>query len=426
MVSAVRTAIGNFGGKIKDVNAIQLATVVLKGVLEKVHLRPKTSDVSMSYTPARLDKSPIKLETDAMKWDETFQPIQVDEVILGQVLQGGLGQNPARQASINSGLPKETTAYLVNQLCASGLKAILLGADSIRSGTAEVVIAGGVESMSNAPYLLPKARWGYRMDLTGLGELQDSMVHDGLWESFHNVHMGMTAENIAAKYEITRAEQDQIALESNTRARAAIASGAFRDEIVPVVIPQRGGAPIVFDVDEKPIDTTLAKLGALRPAFKTDGTGTVTAGNASGINDAAAVVLLMTRAKAAALGLTPMACLHSYATAGVDPAYMGLGVISATRKALDKGGLKVADVQLAELNEAFAVQALACRRELGLSPDITNVHGSGVSLGHPIGCSGARCAVTLLHQMTKKDVKVGLVSLCVGGGQGIAAVFTRP
>eukprot|EP01106_Pelomyxa_sp_JSP_P018386 TRINITY_DN839_c0_g2_i2.p1 TRINITY_DN839_c0_g2~~TRINITY_DN839_c0_g2_i2.p1 ORF type:complete len:369 (+),score=127.48 TRINITY_DN839_c0_g2_i2:70-1107(+) len=345
---------------------------------------------------------------------------------MGQVLQADQGQNTARQAAMFAGIPKEATAFTVNHLCASGLKAILLGAQAIHCGDATVVVAGGMESMSTATYAMPKARYGYGMAFpNGNAEIHDLMLRDGLWESFLNVHMGLTAENIAAKYHITREDQDKLALASNQRAREAIAKGYFKEEIVPVPLQQRRGPPVMFEVDEKPMETSLEKLAALQTVFKKDSTGTVTAGNASGISDGAAAVLLMTRAKALELGLTPLVTVKSYATAGVDPSYMGLGVIPASRQALAKAGMTVADVQVAELNEAFAAQALACTRELGLSPDAVNTCGSGVSLGHPIGCSGARCAVTLAHQMVRRDLHVGLVSLCVGGGQGIAAIFTR-
>jgi acetyl-CoA C-acetyltransferase len=286
-----------------------------------------------------------------------------------------------------------------------------------------VVVAGGMENMSQAPYSLPKARWGYRMDVTGAGETTDLMVHDGLWEIFYGYHMGLTAENIAERYEISREEQDQLGLLSHQRARQAITDGIFAQEIVPVSIPQRKGEALVFDTDERPMDTSLEKMAQLRPAFTKD--GTVTAGNASGINDAAAAVVLMSRQKADRLGLEPVVKIHSYASGAVDPAYMGLGVVPAVRKALDKAGLSVEDMDVIELNEAFAAQAVACMRELRLSIDNTNVRGSGISLGHPIGCTGARLVVTIMNEMRRRDLKWGLVTMCIGGGQGMAAVLSR-
>lgn len=311
----------------------------------------------------------------------------------------------------------------MNKVCASGLKAITLGAQAIQLGEADTVVAGGMENMSQAPYALPKARWGYKMDITGAGEATDLMVHDGLWEIFYGYHMGVTAENIAEKYEISREEQDKLGLLSHQRARKAIADGILRDEVVPVLIPQRKGQPLVFDTDERPMDTSLDKMAKLRPAFKTD--GTVTAGNASGINDAAAAVVLMSREKADELALEPVVSVKSYASGAVDPAYMGLGVVPSVRKALDKAGLAVEDMDAIELNEAFAAQTIACMRELGLSIDKTNIHGGGISLGHPIGCTGARLTVTIMHEMQRRDLKWGLVTMCIGGGQGMAAVLGR-
>jgi acetyl-CoA C-acetyltransferase len=338
-------------------------------------------------------------------------------------LQGGQGQNTARQATIYAGLPKETNAFTVNKVCASGLKAITLGAQAIMLGQAEVIVAGGMENMSYAPYALPRARWGYRMDVNGKGEAMDLMVYDGLWEIFYGYHMGLTAENIAETYKISRQEQDELGLLSHQRARAAITQGLFKQEIVPVVIPQKKGEAVVFDTDERPMDTSLEKMAKLSPAFKKD--GTVTAGNASGINDAAAAVVLMSKDKAKELKLEPMGVIKSYASGGVDPAYMGLGPIPAVKKALERAGISIKDLDIIELNEAFASQAIACIRELGLSTDNTNVHGSGISLGHPIGCTGARLVVTILHEMKRQNLHLGLVTMCIGGGQGMAMVIER-
>jgi acetyl-CoA C-acetyltransferase len=329
----------------------------------------------------------------------------------------------ARQATIYAGFPKETNAYTVNKVCASGLKTITLGAQAIALGDAEIIVAGGMENMSCAPYVLPKARWGYRMDVSSRGELLDLMVYDGLWEIFYGYHMGNTAENIAKMYNISRQEQDEIGLISHQRARAAIAAGIFKEEIVPVSIPQRRGDPVIFDTDERPMDTSMEKMARLAPAFRKD--GTVTAGNASGINDAAAAVVLMSREKAQELGLEPWLTIRSYASGAIDPAYMGLGPIPAVRKALKKAGCTIKDMDVIELNEAFASQAIACIRELDLSLDNTNPLGSGISLGHPIGCTGARLVVTIMHEMKRKNLKRGLVTMCIGGGQGMAMVVER-
>jgi len=333
-----------------------------------------------------------------------------------------LGQNPARQASNFAGLPEETTAFTVNKVCASGMKAIALAAQSIKAEDADVVVAGGMENMSQAPYALQKARWGYSMDMP-FGQMTDLMVFDGLYEIFNGYHMGMTAENIAEKYKISREAQDQMGLLSHQRAKAAIAAGKFHDEIVPVMVPQRKGDPIKFELDERPMDTTMEKMAKLKPAFKKD--GTVTAGNASGINDAAAAVVIMPEFKAKDLSFEPIAKIKGYASAGVDPAYMGLGPIPATRKVLKKLGLRIEDIDLIELNEAFAVQALADIKELGLSMDNTNVNGSGISIGHPIGATGARMIYTLALEMRRRDVHLGLATLCIGGGMGMAMVLER-
>jgi acetyl-CoA C-acetyltransferase len=424
IVSGARTPIGTFGASLRDVPVVDLGALVIKEALTRAGLRPKSSEKLLQYAPQALaDTGLVDLEEQHYDWDDSLTEVQVDEVILGHVIQAGQGQNTARQAMIRAGVPKETNAFTVNKVCASGLKAITLGTQAILLGEADVVVAGGMESMSQAPYALPKARWGYRMDITGAGEAADLMVHDGLWEIFYGYHMGLTAENIAQKYDITREEQDKLGLLSHQRARKAIADGLFAQEIVPVIIPQRKGDPVVFDTDERPMDTSLEKMAKLRPAFRKD--GTVTAGNASGINDAAAAVVLMSREKAEELGLNPVVSIRSYASGGVDPAYMGLGVVPSVKKSLDRAGLSVTDMDVIELNEAFASQAIACMRELGLSTDNTNVRGSGISLGHPIGCTGARLVVTIMHEMQRADLGRGLVTMCIGGGQGMAAVLER-
>ena len=424
VVNGVRTAIGAFGGALQDISAVELGSLVIKGVLKGLKLRPKSFDELLRYAPEKLKgKGLTELEKKNYDWDDSFREIQVDEVIMGNVLQAGQGQNTARQATIQAGIPKETYAFTINKVCASGLKAVALGVQAIQLGHAEVVIAGGMESMSNAPYALPKARWGYRMDVNSKGELNDLMVLDGLWEIFYGYHMGLTAENIADMYGITRKDQDELGLMSHQRARAAIANGIFKEEIVPVIIPQKKGDPTVCDTDERPMDTSLEKMGRLKPVFKKD--GTVTAGNASGINDAAAAVLLMSREKAEQMNLEPWATIGSYASGGIDPAYMGLGPIPAVKKALEKANLSVKDIDVVELNEAFASQAIACIRDLDLNLDRTNPLGSGISLGHPIGCTGARLLVTLTREMKRKNYKYGLVTMCIGGGQGMAMVVKR-
>ena len=422
IVSGVRTAIGAFGGSLRDVPVIELGALVIKEALRRAGLRPKVSDELSRYTPDKI-RGATELEKAHYDWDDSLQQAHVDEVIMGNVLQGGQGQNTARQATIYAGLPKETTAYTINKVCASGLKAIILGAQAIMLGEAEVVVAGGMENMSYAPYILPKARWGYRMDVNAKGELLDLMVWDGLWEIFYGYHMGYTAEAIAQRYDISRQEQDEIGLLSHQRAMAAINEGIFKQEIIPFPVPQRKGEPIMFDTDERPMDTSLEKMSKLAPAFSKD--GTVTAGNSSGINDAAAAVVLMSREKAQELGLEPWVTLKSYASGGVDPAYMGLGPVPAVRKALQRTGTDINDMDVIELNEAFASQAIACIRELNLSLDNTNVHGSGISLGHPIGCTGARLMVTIIHEMKRRNLHRGLVTMCIGGGQGMAAVVER-
>jgi acetyl-CoA C-acetyltransferase len=346
--------------------------------------------------------------------------VEVDEVIMGNVLQAGQGQNPARQAVIHGGVPKETNAFTINKVCASGLKAVALGTQAIQTGEAEVVIAGGMENMSQVPYAFPQGRWGARMFNQ---EMVDLMVFDGLFEIFYGYHMGMTAENIAEKYGISRKDQDEIGLLSHQRARAAIQKGILKEEIIPVIIPQKKGEPLIFDTDERPMDTSLEKMGKLPTAFKSG--GTVTAGNASGINDAAASVLLMSKEKAKELGLEPLGKIRACASAGIDPAYMGLGPIPAVRRVLKKTGLSLGDIGLIELNEAFASQAIACIRELKFDMEKTNVNGSGISLGHPIGCTGARLIVSLLYEMRRRKVNLGLATLCIGGGQGMAMIVEK-
>jgi len=423
-VSGARTAIGQFGGSLKDQNSVKLGALVIKEAIKRAGLKPQPSEKVLDYGADKLKGQGLTdLEKPCYDWDQSLKPVYIDEVIMGNVLQGGQGQNVARQATIAAGVSKETPAFTVNKVCASGLKAIAVGAQSIMCGDADVVVAGGMECMSTAPYFLPKARWGYRMDVSAKADFYDMMVFDGLWEIFYGYHMGNTAENVAAKYGITREMQDELGLLSHQRARKAITEGIFKKEIVPVVIPQRKGDPVVFDTDERPMDTTLEKMAKLAPAFRKD--GTVTAGNASGINDAAAAVVMMSSEKAKELGLEPMGYVKSFASGGIDPAYMGLGPIPAIRKALDKAGMAVKDMDVIELNEAFASQAIACMNELGMSRNNTNIWGSGISLGHPIGCTGARLVVTILHEMQRSNLKSGLVSMCIGGGQGMAMVLGK-
>jgi len=341
---------------------------------------------------------------------------------MGNVLQAGQGQNTARQAMIRAGVPKETPAFTINKVCGSGLKAIALGAASIATGQADVVIAGGMENMSQVPMALPKARWGHRMEVSGVGDVTDLMVFDGLYEIFYGYHMGLTAENIAERYGITREAQDVLGALSHARARQAIVDGLFDEEIVPLVLKSRKGDQ-VFKVDERPMDTTVEKMGQLRPVFKKD--GTVTAGNASGINDAAAAVLLMDREKARELGLEPMAQIKAFASGGLDPAFMGLGPVPAVRKVLHSQKMQIDDIDMIELNEAFAAQAIACCRELKLPEERPNELGSGISIGHPIGCTGARQMVTAIHQMQRKNYASGLISMCIGGGMGMAMLIGK-
>lgn len=383
VISAVRTAVGTFGGSLKSVSAVDLGSIVIKTVLERAVIKPE----------------------------------QVDEVLLGCVLQSGLGQNVARQAALKAGLPVEVPCTTVNKVCGSGLKTITMAATAISAGEADIIVAGGTENMSAAPYSIDGARWGLRM---GDSKITDLMIKDGLWCVINDYHMGITAENIAERYALSREMQDRFALESQDKALAAIDNGRFKDEIVPVYIPQRKGDPIAFEIDEHPRQTSLETLERLKPAFKKD--GTVTAGNASGINDSAAAVLVMSREKAEELGLKPLAAIRSYATAGVDPAFMGTGPIPATQKAMARAGLSIKDLDLVEANEAFAAQALSVIKELDLDPAKLNVNGGAIALGHPIGASGTRIFVTLLHEMKKREAKRGLATLCIGGGQGIACV----
>ncbi len=387
IASAVRTAIGKFGGSLKDISPVQLGSLVLKDALHKAG-----TGVG-----------------------------EVNEVIMGNVLAAGHGQNIARQAAVAAGIPVEVSSYCVNKVCGSGLKSVILAAQSIMLGDADMVLAGGIESMSNAPYVLKKARWGARM---GNDELVDLMVYDGLWDIFNNYHMGITAENVAHKFGVSREEQDAFSAVSQNRAEAAIKAGKFRDEIVPVPVPQPKGDALIVDTDEYPrFGTTKETLGKLKPAFRKD--GTVTAGNASGINDGAAAVLLMSREKAEEKGIVPVASIKGYGLSGVPPELMGTGPIGASKKALKKAGIKVDDLDLIEANEAFAAQAIAVNREMGFDTGIVNVNGGAIALGHPIGASGARILVTLLHELRRRNGEYGLATLCVGGGQGVAMVVKR-
>jgi acetyl-CoA C-acetyltransferase len=421
IVSGARTAVGEFGGSLKGVSVVELGRLVIKEALKRAGLRPTISDFIKSCRPSVFgDFDMTDIQKKYYDYDSSLTPVYVDEVIIGNVLNAGVGQNPARQSAIFAGLPEESNVFTVQKVCASGMKAIALAAQVIKAGDADIIIAGGMENMSNVPYGLPKARWGYRMNMP-YGQVTDLLVHDGLWEIFNGYHMGFTAENIAEKYGISREEQDQLAYESHRRARAAIASGAVADEIVPVVMPQKKGDPKIFQVDERPMDTTLEKMAKLSPVFKK--TGTVTAGNASGINDGAAAVVVMSAEKAKELGLKPLAKIAGFASGGVDPAYMGLGPIPATKKVFKMLGISMKDIDLVELNEAFAVQALGCIKELGVDLSRCNMNGSGISIGHPIGCTGARITYSLAMQMKKAGAKKGLASLCIGGGQGMSIVL---
>ncbi|MGG7142208.1 acetyl-CoA C-acetyltransferase [Clostridium nigeriense] len=387
IVSAVRTPIGSFGGALKDVPAVDLGALVIKEAVNRAGIKGEL----------------------------------VEEVVMGNVIQAGLGQNVARQAAVKSGLPVEVPAMTINKVCGSGLRTVSLAAQMIKAGDVDVVVAGGMESMSQAPYVLKSARWGQRM---GDGKMVDSMINDALWDAFNNYHMGVTAENIAKEWNLTREEQDEFALNSQLKAEAAIKAGKFKDEIVPVLIPQRKGEPKVFDTDEFPrFGSTIEGLGKLRPAFIKD--GTVTAGNASGINDGAAAFVVMSAEKAEELGITPLAKIVSYGQKGLDPAIMGYGPFHATKKALEVANLKIEDLDLIEANEAFAAQSLAVAKDLNFDMSKVNVNGGAIALGHPVGASGARILVTLLYEMQKRDAKKGLATLCIGGGMGTALIVER-
>ena len=385
IVSAVRTAVGSFGGSLASLSAQQLGAIVIKEAVQRANLKPE----------------------------------QVGEVIMGNVLQAGLGQNPARQAAIGAGLPIDVPSFTVNKVCGSGLKCVELAAQAIKAGDEDIIVAGGMESMSNAPYVTSnKARWGLRM---GDSKLTDEMIKDGLWDDFNNYHMGITAENIAEEFNVTREEQDEVSLRSQERACASNKDGSFKEEIVPINIKLKK-KEFVFDTDEFPREGSSKEgLAKLKPAFKKDG-GTVTAGNASGINDGAAAMVIMSADKAKELGLKPLAKIVSYASAGVDPKIMGTGPIPSSRKALKKANLTVKDMDLVEANEAFAAQFVECGRELGFDPAKTNIHGGAIAIGHPIGASGARILVTLLYALKHEKKTYGLATLCIGGGQGTATV----
>ena len=423
IVGGSRTAVGSFGGSLKTVPVVDLGAIVMKDLLKKLNLRPVPPADDSELAPGKLkDQGLTDLEKGGYDYDDTATPVAIDEVIMGNVLQANQGQNPARQAMIRAGISKETPAFTLNKVCGSGLKSIAIAAASIMTGQADVILAGGQENMSMAPLALPKARWGHRMELTGVGDVYDLMVFDGLYEIFYGYHMGLTAENIAELYGIGRQEQDELGVLSHARAMAAIKDGTFAKEIVPVIIKSRKGE-VVFDTDERPMETTLEKMGKLRPAFKKD--GTVTAGNASGINDGAAAVLVMSADKAAQLGLEPVVKIRSFASGGLDPAYMGLGPVPAVRKALKQASMTVADLDMIELNEAFASQAIGCMRELGIDTEKPNELGSGISLGHPIGATGARQMVSGMYQMQRKGYNSGMITMCIGGGMGMAMVVER-
>ena len=386
IVSACRTPIGAFGGSLKNVSAADLGAITVKEAVKRAGIAPE----------------------------------MVDEVVYGNVLQAGLGQNVARQVSIKAGLPVETTAVTINIVCGSGLKTVAMAAQAIKSGDADCIVAGGTENMSLAPYVIPSARWGARMNN---GKIIDAMVNDGLWDAFNQYHMGITAENVVEQWGLTREAQDEFAVRSQNLAEAAIKEGKFKDEIVPVVIPNKKG-DIIFDTDEYPkFGATLEKMSKLKPAFKKD--GTVTAANASGINDGATALVVMAKDKAEELGLTWLCEVVSYATGGVDPSIMGVGPIVSCRKAMDKAGMTIDDIDLIEANEAFAAQSLAVARDLNFDINKVNVNGGAIALGHPIGCSGARILVTLIYEMMKRDAKTGMATLCIGGGQGQTLIIKR-
>lgn len=387
IVSAARTAVGSFGGSLSKLSAAEIGAAAAKEAIKR----------------AGIDAAII------------------DEAIIGNVISAGLGQNVGRQVALKAGLKEESTAISINKVCGSGIKAVTLAAQAIKSGDADVILCGGTESMSNAPYVLPTSRWGQRM---GDSTMVDTMIKDGLWDAFYDYHMGVTAENIAEKWGLTREMQDEFALSSQLKAEKAVKEGRFKDEIVPVEIPQRKGDPIVFDTDEFPkFGSTIEKLGKLKPAFKKG--GTVTAGNASGINDGAAMFIVMSKEKAEQLGVNYLATIKSYASAGLDPQIMGYGPFEATSKALSKAGLTVEDLDLIEANEAFAAQSLAVAKDLKFDMNKVNVNGGAIAIGHPVGASGARILTTLIYEMIKRDNKKGLATLCIGGGQGIAIVIER-
>ncbi|MEQ8159960.1 MAG: acetyl-CoA C-acetyltransferase [Smithellaceae bacterium] len=422
IVSGARTAVGKFGGGLKGVKVVDLGALVIKEALKRAGLRPAITDLEKSCRPDAFGEFDMTaINKKYYDYDSSLKPVFVDEVIMGNVLQAAQGQNVARQSTIYAGLPEETPAYTVNKVCASGMKAIAVAAQTILAGDSEIVVAGGMENMSNAPFAVPGARWGYRMAMP-YAQIVDCMVHDGLYEIFNGYHMGMTAENLAALYKISREEQDAFSLESQNRALAAIKNGSFKEEIVPVMIPGKKG-PTAFDTDEGPMETSMEKMAKLATIFKKD--GTITAANASGINDAACAVIVMSSDKAKELGLEPIAKIKGYASSGVDPAYMGLGPIPATRKLFKKLNLTMKDIELVELNEAFSVQALASMRELGVDQSKCNLFGGGVSLGHPIGCTGARITFSLALQMKRNNLKLGLTSLCIGGGMGMSLILER-
>ncbi|MBV7275676.1 acetyl-CoA C-acetyltransferase [Clostridium sp. PL3] len=387
IASAVRTAVGSFGGSLKDISAVDLGALVIKEALNTSGIKPEL----------------------------------VDEVIMGNVLQAGLGQNTARQSSVKAGIPVETSSFTINKVCGSGLRAVSLAFQMILSGYNDIIVAGGMENMSRSPYLLNNARWGQRM---GDGKLIDELITDGLWDAFNGYHMGITAENIAEQWNITREMQDEFALSSQLKAEIAIREGRFKEEIVPVIIPQRKGEPKIFDTDEYPrAGATIESMSKLKPAFKKD--GTVTAGNASGINDGAAALVIMSAEKAVELGIKPLAKIVSFGSKGLDPAIMGYGPVASTKEAMQRANLTIDDIDLIEANEAFAAQSLAVAKDLKFDMSKVNVNGGAIALGHPIGASGARILVTLIHEMMKRDSKRGLATLCIGGGQGTAVVIER-
>lgn len=423
IVSGCRTAVGAFGGALKNVPVVDMGALVLRETIEKVGLRPaKGSDFEQTVPKKLANQEQLPLEAQYAKWDTQAREIAIDEVIMGNVLQSGQGQNPARQAMIRAGICKETPAFGINKVCGSGLKAIALAAQSIMTGQADVVLAGGQENMSQVPMALLKGRWGYRMELSGVGEIHDLMVYDALYEIFYGYHMGVTAENIAKKYKISREDQDKLACLSHARAMEAINKGYFAEEIVPVKVLSRK-QEVIVDRDERPMVTNMEKLAKLRPVFDKD--GTVTAGNASGINDGAAAVLLMSEEKARQLDLKPLLTIESFASGGLDPAYMGLGPVPAINRALKQAKMTIGDMEMIELNEAFASQAIACMLELGIEVEKPNQLGSAISMGHPVGCTGARQMITTLNQMQRKNYQTGLISMCIGGGMGMAMVVSN-